>query len=46
MAVALEHEMLAKIQEAKAKLIQAQAEIPSALSGSLRKGQLFKGQRY
>ena len=42
-AVALEQEMLAKIQEAKAKLIDMEAQIPVALSGALRKGQLFKG---
>lgn len=43
MAVALEQEMLAKIQEAKALVIEAKAEIPPALSGAFRKGQLFKG---
>jgi len=43
MAVALEHEMLAHVQAAKAKRIQAEALIPSALSDSYRKGNLFKG---
>lgn len=46
MAVASEQEMLARVQEAKAKLIQAEAEIPAALSGSLRKGLLFRGERF
>jgi uncharacterized protein YqfA (UPF0365 family) len=46
MAVASEQEMLARVQEAKAKLIQAEAEIPAALSGSLRKGMLFRGDRF
>ncbi len=40
MAIALEHEMLARVQEAKAKVIIAEAEIPTALSGAFRKGQL------
>ena len=45
MAVALEQEMQARIQEAHAKLIQAKIEIPFALSGALRKGRLFKNQK-
>ncbi len=43
MAVALEHEMLADIQKARAQVIEAEAEIPSALSGAYRKGQLLYG---
>lgn len=43
MAVALEQEMLARIQEAHAQVIQAEAEIPVALSGAFRKGRFFKG---
>jgi len=41
MAVALEQEMTARVQEAKAKVILAKAEIPIALSGSLKKGTLY-----
>ncbi len=40
MAVALEQEMIADIQKAKAMVIEAEAEIPSALSDAYRKGQL------
>ncbi len=40
MAVALEHEMLADIQKANALVIEAEAEIPAALSAAYRKGQL------
>ena len=43
MAVALEQEKLANIQEANAKLIQAEAQIPAALSDAFRKGTLFGG---
>lgn len=43
MAVAQEQEMQAKIQEAHAKVIQAEAEIPLALSGAFKKGKFFKG---
>ena len=42
MAVALEQEMLADVQKAKAMVIEAEAEIPSALSGAYRKGQLMR----
>lgn len=42
MAVASEQEMLARVQEAHAKVIRAEAEIPLALSGAFKKGQLFK----
>ncbi len=41
MAVALEQEMLADIQKARAVFIEAEAEIPAALSGAYRKGQLL-----
>lgn len=40
MAVALEQEMKAKTQEAKAMVIQAEAEIPKAMADSFRKGNL------
>lgn len=43
MAVALEQEMLANIEKAKAELIQAEAAIPVAISDAFRKGQLYKG---
>lgn len=38
MAVALEQEMLARVQQAKAKVIQAEAEIPVALGNAFRSG--------
>lgn len=41
MAVANEQEMLAEIQEARAKVIEAEAEVPAALSDAYRKGQLL-----
>lgn len=41
MAVAEEQEMLAEIQKARAAVIEAQTEIPAALSMSFRKGQFF-----
>lgn len=41
MAVALEQEMLAEIQKARAKVIEAEAEIPAELSGAFRKGKLM-----
>ena len=40
MAVALEQEMLAKAQEARAKVIEAEVEIPLAMAESFRKGNL------
>ena len=40
MAVALEQEMIAKAQEAKANVIQAEAEIPKALAEAFLKGNL------
>jgi len=42
MAVALEQEMLAKVQEYKAKLIQAETEIPPALSDAFRAGNIYR----
>lgn len=42
MAVAWEQEMLANIQKARAQVIQAEAEIPVALSDAFRKGQLMR----
>lgn len=46
MAVASEQEMLARVQEANAVLIQAEALIPSALSDAFRKGRLYNGRNY
>ena len=40
MAVAVEQEMLAKAQEARAKVIEAEVEIPLAMADSFRKGKL------
>ena len=40
MAVAKEQEMLAKVQEARAKVIEAEIEIPLAMAESFRKGNL------
>ena len=40
MAVAREQEMSARVQEAKANVIRAEAEIPKALSDAFRKGTL------
>ena len=40
MAVAQEQEMLAKVQEARAKVIEAEVEIPLAMADSFRKGNL------
>lgn len=41
MAVALEQEMLARVQEAHAKVIKAEAEIPVALSHAFTKGRFY-----
>jgi len=41
MAVALEQEMLADIQQARAAVIEAESEIPAALSYAYRKGNLY-----
>lgn len=40
MAVALEQEMIAKAQEARAKVIEAEAEIPQAMAAAFRSGNL------
>ncbi|MEL6535074.1 MAG: flotillin-like protein FloA [Bacteroidota bacterium] len=40
-AVAHEQEMMAEIQKAKAKKIEAEAVLPDAISGAFRVGQLF-----
>ena len=40
MAVALEQEMIAKAQEMKALVIEAEAEVPKALSEAFRSGNL------
>jgi uncharacterized protein YqfA (UPF0365 family) len=40
MAVALEQEMKAKVQEMQAKVIEAEAQVPMALSESLRSGKM------
>lgn len=43
-AVALEQEMMARIQEAKAKVIMAEMELPKALAEAYRQGQLLSKQ--
>ena len=43
MAVAEEQEQRARVQEAKTRLIENQSKIPTALSGSFRKGNLAQG---
>jgi uncharacterized protein YqfA (UPF0365 family) len=40
MAVALEQEMVAKAREARAKVIEAEVEIPLAMADAFRKGNL------
>ena len=40
MAVATEQEMIAKAQEARAEVIQAEAEVPKALAQALREGKM------
>jgi uncharacterized protein YqfA (UPF0365 family) len=40
MAVALEQEMKAKAQEARANVIQAEAEVPKAMAEAFRTGNL------
>ncbi|TRX51186.1 UPF0365 family protein [Fulvivirga sp. M361] len=42
MAVALEQEMLAKIQNAQAQVIIAESEIPKAMAEAFQKGQLIR----
>jgi len=44
MAVAEEQEMLVNVQEARARVIESQAEIPGALAGAFREGRLFQYQ--
>ena len=41
MAVALEQEMIAKVQEAKAHVIEEETKIPMALAGAFRSGTLL-----
>lgn len=43
MALALEQEMLAKVQEARSKVIEAEESIPAAISQAFRKGTYYKG---
>ena len=40
MAVAVEQEMLARVQEMQAKVVEAQSEVPKALAEALRSGRL------
>jgi uncharacterized protein YqfA (UPF0365 family) len=40
MAVAQEQEMIARVQEMKAKVVEAEAEVPLAMSEALRSGNL------
>lgn len=40
MAVAREQEMIAAVQEMRAKVVEAEAEVPKALSSALREGKL------
>lgn len=44
MAVAFEQEMTARVQQARAKVIQAEAEIPFAMAGAFRTGTLMAGR--
>ena len=44
MAAANEQEMLARVEKANALLIQAQSEIPPALSNSFRQGRLYSSK--
>ena len=45
MAIAFEQEMTARVQEARAKVIEAEAEIPFAMAGSFRQGNLMAGRK-
>ncbi|NJN27637.1 MAG: flotillin-like protein FloA [Cyclobacteriaceae bacterium] len=45
MAVALEQEMLADVQRARAMVIEAEQQIPIGLSFAFRQGQLFKADQ-
>ena len=40
MAVAAEQEMIAKIEESRAQLVEAEAEVPKAMAESFRGGKL------
>ena len=40
MAIALEQEMIAKAQEARAKVIEAETEVPRAIAEAFRTGNL------
>lgn len=40
MAVAKEHEMVAEVQEMRAKVVQAESEVPLALAEALREGKM------
>ena len=40
MAVAHEQEMIAQVQEQRAKVVQAEAEVPLAMAEALRSGKL------
>ncbi len=42
MAVALEQEMVARVQEARARVIEEEAKIPIALAGAFRSGKLMR----
>ncbi|CAN0073843.1 unnamed protein product [Chrysoparadoxa australica] len=44
MGVALEQEMSALVQKARAQVIEAESLIPAALSGGYRRGLMYKGQ--
>lgn len=45
MAIAVEQEMSARVQHARAKVIQAEAEIPFAMAGAFRQGTLMAGRK-
>lgn len=44
MAVALEQEMVARVQEARARVIEEEAKIPIALAGAFRSGKLARNR--
>jgi uncharacterized protein YqfA (UPF0365 family) len=46
MAVAMEQEQQAFVQESRAKLVEAQAEVPKAMSESFQSGKLAVMQYY
>ena len=45
-AVAKEQEMMAHVQENRAKVVQSEAEIPMAIAEAFRKGNLGIGEYY